>query len=464
MLYFCLAERRDFGDLISPDNYSRLTIQRSAELDGVLQEEPRGRAILAVWSQKPEETGQLPDLVVCPDGTEEDWAAWITTFATRIRPFSAYIRLVTYAEMLRIARSLQPPSLGPLTWPVAGLILGEVLAALGFPDRALEIVPAAVCASTLSFAMFRAVALFPEFDGWLPLVTAWELVRKATRQRPRAIDGSSVASVCSVIMAAAGIDRGADIPVRKNLEVVIACRELIRSPARVPSSLAASPHFAAIEGRMNGPREDSVVAFGDFARATLRSASDNAELTALFLGYLASRIAPGTLRHLSVLAAITHRYPTAILWYGFCAGFGDADGGAPWIRRAGLDLPPSARRVVRDLLRPEASIGPPSCDISFLELMALARTSDRPLDGLITMTQGTVTVELAMGIWTAINTASKETLSDNSGHVMRDREIRAMIGECIERLSGAYKELGSNELPSQDGTQHSLFPTKRKKR
>jgi hypothetical protein len=466
MFHFCLTDRRNFGDVMSSETLSRLALRTSPQLDGILQHAPSGHTAVAVWSQKPQDTGQLPNLLICPDGTEEDWAAWITTFAARIRPFSAHIRLITYTEAQRITRELRLPRLDRILWSAAGLVLGEVLAASRLPDKALETIPATACASTLSFPIFRAAALYSDFQQWHQLVSNWEFVRQTTRQRGRAIEGSVVARACATIIEAAGLAGASSLLARGDNAVQIACRELIRSPECVPSNLMEVLGFSAIEERMNGSREDRVVAFADFVRSTTAKAGDS-EVISFTLGYLASRIAPGTMRHATVLTPIAHRYPTALLWYGFCAGFGSTEGSSipnSGSRRVGLDLPPSARRVIRDLLRPESIVDTPHCDINFLELVALSRTGGDPLEGLITTTQGTVIVELAPMVWTAINAPSKMIQGEGLTQTSREREILATIGESIELLREAYAVLTGNELPKSKGEQGSLFPPKRKKK
>jgi hypothetical protein len=404
-------------------------------------------------------------MLVCDDETDQDWAAWITTFGAKIRPFSAYMRLFTYTGILRVVKAARTPTLDRFSWPLAGIVLGEVLASSGLPDKALEALPAAACASTLSFAMFRARACYFEFDAWEYIVAAWDGVREATRQRARVVDSSAIARVCGLVIDATSRgDRVRSLPYG-NLEILEACEELLSLREDVPSIVIKVPLVAAVERRMHGSREDRVVAFEEFMVRVADRLPTDPEVTAFLLGYLASRIAPGTIRHSSVLMPIAQRYPTALLWYGFCAGLGSGrvefvmpkeDQGAG---RAGLDLPSSARRVVRDLLQPEVLTGPPSRDISFLELRALSRTGGDPLEGIISTTQGTVTVELIPGVWTAVNVSSRAAMSENVRSA-RERETMARLGETIERLNSLYRELPIGGI---DAEQESLFPTKRRK-
>lgn len=463
-LYFCVVERRNFGDLISVEGASRLDLRPVPDLDSLLRQPPPGQAVLAIWSQDPQAGIQLPELLICQDGTESDWAAWITTFGSKIRPFSAYMRLLTHSEFQNVAKGIRTPTLDRLTWPVAGLVLGEVLAASRLPDSSLETVPAAACASTLSFAMFRAAATYCNFQQWSQLVKAWQFVREVTRQRPRSVEGAAVAHVCATIMEAAGVRNSNAFFGALNANVVRACHEVITSPERGPSSLSIIPEFAATEEKMHGSREDRVVAFAEFVQRIGAISGLDPELTSFMLGYLASRIAPGTIQHSSVLGPIAHRYATASLWYGFCAGFGGTDLNVRSAsgRRPNLDLPASARRVARDLLRPEPVVASPSCDIAFLELVALSRSGGDPLGGLMRTTQGTVTIELAPAVWTVVNVSSRSG-AEGLTRTSRDRETLAAMGEHIERLREAYSDLLWGEDASREGGQRSLFVPRPKK-
>ena len=346
--YYARVDRRDFGDLISEEGVSRLNIETVAEID--VLEAPIGNAVLAVWSLDPKKTTQLPQVLICQDGTQNDWAAWITTYAARIRPFSAYMRLMTNTDFQRTVKRSLTPDIGPLTWPAAGLILGEVLGASGLPDKALETLSATAFVSTLSFVMYRAAAMYPDFQEWSHLIEMWESVREVTKQRVRWVESASVARVCATVMDALGSAGTSKILTRNDAEVCEACRYLIRSPQRIPSNLSEIKLFADAELMMHGSREDRVLAFEELLHRSNDISVPKPEVMSFMLGYLASRIAPGTIRHSSVLAQITHRYPTAMLWYGFWSGFAEGEANIPNASpRRGVDLPSSARRVIREL-------------------------------------------------------------------------------------------------------------------
>lgn len=460
--YYARIDRRDFGDLISEERVSRLHIETVAEID--VLEAPVGNAILAVWSLDPKKTAQLPEVLICQDGTQNDWAAWITTFAARIRPFSAYMRLMTRTDFQRTAKRSLTPDIGTLTWPAAGLILGEVLGASGLPDKALETLSATAFASTLSFVMCRTAAMYPDFQEWSHLIEMWESIREVSKQRTRSVESELVARVCATAMDAFGFGGASKILTPNDMEVSEACRYLFRSPQRTPSNFSETKPFADAELMMHGSREDRVLAIEEFIHRSDSILVHKPEVMSFMLGYLASRIAPGTIKHSSVLGQVTDRYPTAVLWYGFCAGFAESEANMlnASVRR-GVDFPSSARRVVRELLRPEPVLGAPVCDIGHLELIALSRTGADPLEGLIKTTQGSAIVELLPGICTSVNVSSKPP-TESQVRELREQEIIATMGEQIERLRKTYKDLLAAEAPVSEAEQRSLFTSRRKKK
>jgi hypothetical protein len=220
---------------------------------------------------------------------------------------------------------------------------------------------------------------------------------------------------------------------------------------------------ADIELVTHGPREDRVVAFERLTDRLDQFATDKPELVSFELGYLASRIAPGMIRHSSILGRIGERFPTAMLWYGFCSGIpeGDYDLSIPSRSRT-LDLPVSARRIIRELLRPEAPIGAPVCDIGYSELLALSLTEANPADGLVRATPGLIVVELLHGVCVPVNVFSSPQARTTAGRSI-DSEIISSLRSQVDRLSLTLREL-QNMAPWSDSQQGQLFTPRRKRR
>ena len=81
-------------------------------------------------------------------------------------------------------------------------------------------------------------------------------------------------------------------------------------------------------------------------------------MTSSFLaGLLADQIGPGSFEHVELLLPYLNQYPTALIWYGLCAGLHpDSE-----VQQVGNCL---GRRLVRDLLAPDPILSRPKYDIA----------------------------------------------------------------------------------------------------
>ena len=69
-LSYARVDRRDFGALLSIGDLIGLEIKRADDYDGLRA--PDGNAVLAVWSGDPNESNQLPHLLICQEGQQAD--------------------------------------------------------------------------------------------------------------------------------------------------------------------------------------------------------------------------------------------------------------------------------------------------------------------------------------------------------------------------------------------------------
>ena len=310
--------------------------------------------------------------------------------------------------------------------------------------------------------MLRASAVYPNFRQWPQLVQAWDTTRHLTRQHQRSIESEAVARVCTAAIegAAQGGEQRSLPP--SDSELVRACREILYSSENLFLDLPSIPLLASVQKRMHGTREERVIAFAEFARQIDEKPATSQELMSFVLGYLASRIAPGTIQHSAVLEPLVSRYPTATLWYGFCAGGGIEVNSRNSVNttRPITELPASAKWIARDLLRADTVLSTPTCDIAFLELLALSRSGDDPLLGLTRTSQGTATIELAPAVWTVVNVSTKPGVGE-SVRTSREKDLLASMGDSIERLRKSYSDLIAGEM--SDLNQRSLFQSKRRR-
>lgn len=460
-LFYSVVERRDLGDLLLGDGLQRVRQSTSEELDSVVSGAlPSDNAVLAIWPNDPLEGLSLPTALICRDQVLSDFVAWLTTYIARLRPITAFMRIVGRSEFLGQLRALRQPTLGRARWGLTGLIIGEVLASSRVSERNLEQLPLNAYESTLSFALVRASAVYREFVQFDQIVESWDSVRKITRQHSRSIEANNILRVCSIALTSTGLSDGSQLMRPEDRRIVNLCREVVLGSAgpEVVFELIDAP-------KLRGSREDRVVAFSEFVQRLPQTISrEDQELFAFAIGYLASQIAPGTIQHASILEPFSSRFPTALLWYSFCAGLARRESaGTQTLARLGVDLPPISKWIARGLLREDTLLNTPACDIAALELQALSRTGADPLAGLIRAAQSTVSIELAPAVWTVVNVSPKsEPTATNRGvRTDRERDLITVLGDQLYRLNAAFSDLIASE--PDDQRQRSLFPSKRKR-
>lgn len=434
-IFVASIERKNFGWLLSPDpsiNVKRL------QLEGYSIPDP-GSSLLAVWSTDPATSGGLPEVLICGDREREDWVAWITTYAKGLRPISSFCRVLEWSEAKGLLDKTAVLESGRLSWAFSGLILGEVLAASNLTDSQLEGLPTAALTSTLSFAVLRSYLVFG-YEHVEAVESAWSVVRVIAGQKERSVPAEVTARVCKTVLEAAGAETLNDRRLRDELAVKC-CRALIRDSRDVPKSFYALPGFADAYSAMEGAREARVVEFTKFLDASRAFSRPNDLMANMAIGYLASRIAPGTILHSSLLESVSRTRADVLLWYGFFAGLPASREGELFQTRTrlGVDMPLAARRVLRELQRNPRILSRPSADVSLFELVALGRAGKSVIDSLPRYTNSVLLVELLPGVDVATGISHRQSAEVKSREVplgtLRD------LGAAIDALRDIHRQL-----------------------
>ena len=176
---------------------------------------------------------------------------------------------------------------------------------------------------------------------------------------------------------------------------------------------------------MEGPREQRVAAFEHVSSTVMQGDARSAMSRAFLLGYLASRIAPGTLEHLSLLRPLENRLPGVMLWYGLCAGL---SGGNELVQRLGS----VGNRIVRELRRRESVFDAPRSDVSIAELTVLKRSSDQNAVSSLA-TDGHLVVELFPHVNATVRIGKRGTVAETPS--VDVHELQATVAELRNLLN-----------------------------
>jgi len=250
---------------------------------------------------------------------------------------------------------------------------------------ALSLLP---CESTYSYSFARALALGYMRDGDDPIAAPFALARKLTRQPARRLGDESLSTTLKVLSSLA-TDQTLNHEERIPRFVWETCRELqfereVKSSWGLISEAGILPQ--QILSELRGPREHRVRAFERILHGPNRLEPTTASFLA---GLLADQIGPGSFEHVDLLLPYLNQYPTALTWYGLCAGLHpDSE-----LQQVGNCL---GRRLVRDLLASDAIISRPKYDIALGEL-EVHLDREEPLE-FRTASQNHIAVELLTGV------------------------------------------------------------------
>jgi len=387
--------------------------------------------LLLLWANEPVPSGsgypqgeQLPDAIIVRSHQMREFIAWITTVAGGYRPFTAFVRIVDQESAQR-AIETKEPSLDKFENAVAGLIIAEALTLAG-AQRSVSGLSLLPCESTYSYSFSRALALGYVRDGDDPIAAPFVLARKLTRQPARRLDDELLSSTLKVLSGLAANKTPGRVPAF----IWETCQEL-QSEQEVKRSwgLLAEAGFLPqqVLGELRGPREHRVRAFERILDGPNRMDT----MTSSFLaGLLADQIAPGSFEHVELLLPYLNQYPTALLWYGLCAGLHhDSE-----LQQVGNCL---GRRLVRDLLASDPITSRPKYDIALGEL-EVHLDREEPLE-FRTASQNHIAVELLPGVpaymkWPA-NQAAEPVLTPSRGAAGSARQgelpLKSSYGEPV---------------------------------
>lgn len=452
MMFVYIARRAQMSEVLSGGRgvVSRrlLSIEHPRELPGL---EPS--SVAAIWSRDPGIQPDLPEVLLTNDGQERDWLAWLINFAPVLRPFTAFCRVMSCSSFADQFDSFQAPNLGTLGNACLGLILGEALSSEDVLARNKETLTVSAYVSTLSFALVRELAIQkrPVLEE-AEISRRWWLVRQLTRQRERDLEHTAVVGVARIVGA---LLRNSS-PAVADSPVLRACQEISASGELANSASAFGSNFENAVHNMGGTRVERVDVF-ERALATSMSAPASLE-EAFALGYLASRINPGTLAHAQLLAPALHRHSSVMLWYGVCAGLNRDS-------RLMSELGGIGRRIMRELLAPDELVARPRIDIAANELEVLLageRTDEFPV-GIPSQ----LSVELAPGVSTIVNWSSRarsKRISDEASRPDERAWLLQDLGAAISRLMDLHSRIRGSEPQEREPEQISLYEPRPERR
>lgn len=360
-----------------------------------LPEPPKGKYIV-IWASDPGEEVRLPSAVISSHEDAVDLWSWAATYQPILNPLTAYTRVLTpTTARLWFAEHDSVRNLALRQNLCAAMMVAEAFCVLG-GEAALNSLTPTGAAKLFSFVLGRADWLGFLDEAANELLEAWLWLRKYdTRPKMEATERQLFGVwVLSSHWTSTG-------RVRRRHSAALAAREMnilealdgVATHGRVNDQVwhLLSKDDTQLAGalREDSTREERVRAVSEVIDAHQASGPGTVEQE-FCLGYLMSRIAPGTLDHLVLAEGMRTKGTAPIIWYALLAGLHPesqvAFGGQ------GRYL-----RIVREVFRRDHPHDSPRADISIGELEQRTGKANR-LAPLTTNSQGILAVEVLPGV------------------------------------------------------------------
>ena len=396
--------------------------------------------LLFVWPHSSGESprkARLPPLIAIDRERQREFFAWVSTFLTDLSPFTAHCRVVDPSDLARVeSLDEREPSLAGVEGASVALILVEAKLA-GEPSPGLGL-----CRRSLSYALARSVALGAAAEAEDQVAESWlRLQQRAAPTRPLSkLD--SLRRVWREVARLTAPERTTqlDLGVAGGPRTLpAACRELFSAGevqrASWTSLVQGDLELTEAPKSMEGSREDRVTVLERSIARLRRLPNGEGSEKAFAAGYLASRVAPGSIEHLPLVVSSAQEFAGAEYWYALAAGLSKHSDARAFSRGVG-------GRLLRDLLRRESLSASPEADVSIPELDVLL-AGDRPAE-IGASFPGYLLVELGLGVTTCVRWGIRSTTEQAElfgAQGREDTEVVRRLGAALDEANYLFRRL-----------------------
>lgn len=363
----------------------------------------------------------------------ESLFADVATYFPNFSPVTAYIHVLDkrIIGLLKKDSGEVIPKAHPNEIKTAiGLIVGELLTTSETISTRSEGITYSAAKRTLSFAVFRAIALY-RHASVADLVTERWFSARATFGMESSAD-QAAALLWMIKLQAGSPPRTADNtvdPFQSVLSKVITGQQKTADLRDVIAVLMGA--LKKPISQLSGPFDDRASAFIEIAQF-ISTNRPTGEFGSICLGFFCNEILPGSLSHFKLLTPILHQYPTAMMWYGL---FGSLSDDFDWRNaNSGLGL-----KLMRDLLRPYSLDQRPSCDVAYDELDVLSRLTLKP-EILKPVQSKSCSIAILPGVEISVrfdSSGSAKSIIPDDGNLienltMQDSRLLSILSEAVE--------------------------------
>lgn len=379
-----------------------------------------------------------------------DFFAFVSTYISAFKPFSAYFTVVPVENLERVvsSRTLNAASKGNFSNLVA-VAFAEAYAQSRGKVRSLNDLTVQGVQATLSASLMSAIWKGFEADELAQISKRWIEARRHTSSGELAIPANTVLEVWEDI----GVGVSAKPGVKRwhpRKKVASYVGEFFNG------SLLFDEWFLPIAKEalgteesvltLQGAREDRVKALPDILDMLFRNSNADRSVLELVAGGLLSMVGNGSMSQLQLTESLARELPKSVLWFGVMSAFQSRTDALTASNCLG-------RRVLRDLLRDVDAFSPPHYDISLDELLVLG---EKALLGDVVRTDhsGTIDVGLLGSVQAPFRKAPAKRESDDS--IPQGERSRFQI-ERIEELRFLLDRANRLLRDLHDPAQRDLF-------
>ena len=321
--------------------------------------------IRLLWQNK-EKLKELPVAVLVRKTEINDFFAWTNTYLPNWSPITAFFRVLSDTMFEEINN--QEENIFDRTYETAavGLIIAEAIIQSRVRYE-YDRVPLNGCIATYSFVAARGTVRGIALED---LAKRWDMCRQIVGQGPLPVKSEHLCTPWEVLIETTQkkYERKNDTSTAKPTKTLENAFIDISTQGKVGSVAwkALTNEFPGIRNAMHhmqDTQETRIITFERVLKETLRGRKAHSLEASFLLGYMASLIAPGSLKHADLLIDHVDSLPTAIMWLSLFASLHQKS----QIRTGNL-----AHLVWRAMVEDDKVLSRPKSDIALSELQILA--------------------------------------------------------------------------------------------
>lgn len=391
----------------------------------------RSGEILLVWEKKPSNVGGPYPVVVVPDTDLLDFFAFVSTYVSSYKPFSAFFNVTS----LSLARRCFIKAVGlprEMLSKLVAVVIAEAHVQIGGKINGVSDIPVSACFGTFSDAVLQLVSHDAQIDNVSVLAERWletrnllggdELalsVEELVDFWKLALDGLTSEGNEYLLLQPAS-DRAASEFLRKALHDNFSYdNEWSLLTEHLPASRLALR-------AMEGSKESRVRFFDEAIAELLKTEQLSWNVRSLIAGFLASKVGGGSLQYLSLAYNLSARFKTAPLWFAL---FSSCTPGSDYLSIGNC----LGRLLERELDSERASLGIAYSDISLDELRVIP-IDEGGIPRVRKVRQSTIDIEVFPRVTATFRVGRRKSADGNESSLAnRNNEIRHLL-ERITKL------------------------------